>query len=79
VSLIPIENGHDSLTELTPAISKELGESEPTLFHENNNENCENGDNEELIKMPHNDESLEENKLEVENKIWKGKVFVEES
>jgi hypothetical protein len=26
--------------------------------------------------MPHNDESLEENKLEVENKIWKGKVFV---
>ena len=72
----PIENGHDSLTEPTPAMSKELGESEPTLFHENNNENCEDGDNEELIKMPHNDESLEENKLEVENKIWKGKVFV---
>jgi hypothetical protein len=86
----PIENGHDSLTQPTPAMSKELGESEPTLFHENNNENCEDGDNEELIKMPHNDEShneelikmphndesLEENKLEVENKIWKGKVFV---
>ncbi|WJX66879.1 hypothetical protein P8452_51386 [Trifolium repens] len=74
----PIKNGHDSLTEPTPAMSKELGESEPTLFHENNNENCEDGDNdnEELIKMPHNDESLEKNKLEVENKIWKGKVFV---
>jgi hypothetical protein len=86
----PIENGHDSLTQPTPTMSKELGESEPTLFHENNNENCEDGDNEELIKMPHNDEShneelikmphndesLEENKLEVENKIWKGKVFV---
>jgi hypothetical protein len=75
-TLAPVENGHDSLTEHTPAMSKELGESEPTLFHENNNENCEDGDNEELIEMQHNDELLEENKLEVENKIWKGMVFV---
>jgi hypothetical protein len=65
----PTENSHDSVTEPAPAMCKEIGESEPTLPHENNNENCEDDDNDELIEMPHNDDSFEENKFVVENKI----------
>lgn len=38
----PTENGHDSPTEPTPAMSKELDESKPTFSYEQNIENLEN-------------------------------------
>jgi len=58
------------------AMIKELGESEPTFSHEENNENLENDDNDDLIEMPQNNESLKENRFEPGDGIWKGKVFV---
>lgn len=72
----PIENGHDSLSDPTPVMSKELGESEPTFSHVENNENLEALDNDDLIEMPQNNESLKENKFELGNRIWKEKVLV---
>jgi len=72
----PIENRHDSLSDPTPVMSKELGESEPTFSHVENNENLEAIDNDDLIEMPQNNESLKENRFELGNEIWKGKVFV---
>jgi len=71
----PTENGHDSLSDPTPVMSKELGESEPTFSHVENNENLENNDGDDLIEMPQNNESLKD-RFELGNKIWKGKVFV---
>lgn len=56
----PITNYHDSPIEPTPTMNAELGEYDPIFSH---------NDNDELIKMPHNDEPLVENIFEVENKI----------
>lgn len=72
----PTKNGHDSLSDPTPIMSKELYESEPTFSHIENNENPENDDNDNLIEMPQNNESLQENIFELGNRTWKGKVFV---
>ncbi|CAI8601498.1 unnamed protein product [Vicia faba] len=72
----PTENGHDSVSDPTLVMSKELSESEPTFSHEENNEISENDDSDDLIEMPQNNESLQENKFELGNRIWKGKVFV---
>ena len=72
----PTENGHDSLSDPTPVMSKELCESEPTFSHVENNEIPENDDSDDLIEMPQNNESLQENRFELGNMIWKGKVFV---
>lgn len=54
---------------------KEFGEFVPAFFHEENNENLEDDSNDEL-EMPQNDESSKENRYEVGNATWKGKVFV---
>ncbi|CAJ2635918.1 unnamed protein product [Trifolium pratense] len=72
----PTKNGHDSLSNPTPVMSSELGESEPKFSHEENNENLENDDNGDLIEMPQNNESYKDNRFEAGNKTWKGKVFV---
>ncbi|CAJ2666701.1 unnamed protein product [Trifolium pratense] len=72
----PTKNGHDSLSNPTPIMSSELGESGPTISHEENNENLENNDNDDLIEMPQNNESYKDNRFEAGNKTWKGKVFV---
>ncbi|CAJ2655096.1 unnamed protein product [Trifolium pratense] len=72
----PTKNGHDFLSNPTPVMSSELGESEPTFSHEENNENLENNDNDDLIEMPQNNESYKDNRFEAGNKTWKGKVFV---
>ncbi|KAK2422570.1 putative mitochondrial protein [Trifolium repens] len=69
----PTENDHDSLSDHTPVMSKELGESEPTFSHEENNENL---DNDGLIEMPQNNDSYKDNRFEAGNKTWKGKVSV---
>jgi hypothetical protein len=75
-SFAPTENGHDSLSDPTPDMSKELGESEPTFPHEENHENFESNGNDDLIEMPQSSESSKENRFEAGNNIWKGKVFV---
>lgn len=75
-SSAPTENGQDTLSDPTPVMSKELGESEPTFSHEETNENLDNRDDDDLIKMPQNNESLKENRFEVGNRTWKGKVYV---
>ncbi|CAJ2646885.1 unnamed protein product [Trifolium pratense] len=72
----PTKNGHDFLSNPTLVMSSELGESEPTFSHEENNENLENNDNDDLIEMPQNNESYKDNRFEEGNKTWKGKVFV---
>jgi hypothetical protein len=72
----PTENGHDSLSDPTPDMSKEFGESEPTFPHDENHENFESNGNDDLIEMPQSSESSKENRFEAGNKIWKGKVFV---
>ncbi|KAK2414048.1 putative mitochondrial protein [Trifolium repens] len=72
----PTENGHDSLSDPTPDMSKEFGESEPTFPHDENHENFESNGNDDLIEMPQSSESLKENRFEAGNNIWKGKVFV---
>jgi len=71
----PTENCHDSLSDPTLVMSKELGESEPTFSHLENNENIENDDSDDLVEMPQNNESHKD-RFEPGNKIWKGKVFV---
>ncbi|CAJ2638271.1 unnamed protein product [Trifolium pratense] len=72
----PTENGHDSLSDPTPVMSGELGESEPTFSHEENNETLENDDNDDLIEMPQNNESYKDNRFEAGNKTKKRKAFV---
>jgi len=52
----PIENGHDSLSDPTHVMSKELGESEPTFSHVENSENLEIDDSDDLVEMPQNNE-----------------------
>ena len=59
----PIENGHDSLSDPTRVVSKEHGEFEPTFSHVENNENPEALDNDDLIEMPQNNESLKRTDL----------------
>ncbi|GAU31183.1 hypothetical protein TSUD_316080 [Trifolium subterraneum] len=71
-----IKNGHDSLSDPTPDMSKELGESEPTFPHEENHENFESNGNDDLIEMPQSIESSKENRFEAGKNIWKGKFFV---
>ncbi|WJX71431.1 hypothetical protein P8452_55427 [Trifolium repens] len=71
-----IKNGHDSLSDPTPDMSKEFGESEPTFPHDENYENFESNGNDDLIEMPQSSESSKENRFEAGNNIWKGKVFV---
>jgi hypothetical protein len=63
-SFAPTENGHDSLSDPTPDMSKELGESEPTFPHEENHENFESNGNDDLIEMPQSSESSKENNIE---------------
>lgn len=70
----PTENGHDSLSDSTHVMSKELCDFEPTFSLVENNKYPENDDNDDLIEMPQNNESLQENKFELGNKTWKGKV-----
>lgn len=55
----PTENGHDSLSDPTPVMSKEPCESEPTFSLVENNENPKNDDNNDLIEMPQNNESFQ--------------------
>jgi len=57
-------------------MSKEPCESEPTFSLVENNENPGNNDNDDLIEMPQNNESLQQNKFELGNRTWKGKVFL---
>jgi hypothetical protein len=72
----PIENGHDSLSDPTPVMSKEPYEFEHIFSLVENNENPENNDNDDLIEMSQNNKSLQENIFELGNNTWKGKVFV---